>query len=143
MLILILYLRQNKDWGSFRTAVNPIMMQPRVTTQYIPELNQIADEFLSHVRLYKESNPQGEMPADFVQELNKWAFESIVYIALDTRLGCLGRKPTEKSRNAIEYTQQLMKLTTDLDLNPLGYIYKKFKTQTWKNYIKYQDFFTE
>ncbi|XP_065172813.1 cytochrome P450 12b1, mitochondrial-like, partial [Atheta coriaria] len=88
---------QNESWGTFRTAVNPIMMQPRTTHQYIPQINEIGDEFIELVTKLKSKDANNETPDNFADELNKWAFESITAIALDTRLGVLAEKPSAKA----------------------------------------------
>lgn len=84
--MLIIY-RQGEQWQAMRTKVNPVMMQPKTATRYIKTVDKIAGDFLNRVRLIKDD--KSEVPADFGNEVNKWALESIAYIALDQRLGLL------------------------------------------------------
>lgn len=70
-----------------RTKVNPVMMQPKTVTRYIGTVDTIADDLVARIRSIRDD--KGEVPADFSNEMSKWALESIAYIALDQRLGLL------------------------------------------------------
>lgn len=68
-------------------------MQPRVILQYIDSTNRVADEFVENITYFSSLNTMGEMPHDFVNEIYKWALESVGVIALDKHFGnfyCLG-----------------------------------------------------
>lgn len=73
--------------------MNPIMMQPKTVKLYLKPVEQISNEFVARIRSIRDAN--NEMPGDFQNELNKWALESISYIALNQRLGLVG--PTDKN----------------------------------------------
>lgn len=77
--------RNGEKWQQFRTLTNPIMMQPKVVTQYINIIDSIANDFMEMIQEYVDKNPQ--MPDNFLELYNKWALESIAAIGLDTRLG--------------------------------------------------------
>lgn len=64
------------------------MLQPKTAKKYIEPVEQISDEFIQRVRAIRDGND--ETPADFSNEMNKWALESIACIGLETRLGLLG-----------------------------------------------------
>lgn len=68
-------------------------MQPRVVKMYIEAMDKIASEFVQRVNAIRDT--KNEMPEDFKNEMNKWALESVAYIALNQRLGLLG--PTDKN----------------------------------------------
>lgn len=63
------------------------MMQPKTVKSYVPTVQTIADEFVKRIGSLRDEN--SEMPADFSNEANKWALESIAYIALDQRLNLM------------------------------------------------------
>lgn len=63
------------------------MMQPKTVKSYVPVVQTIADEFVERIRDIRDEN--SEVPADFVNEANKWALESISCIALDQRLNLM------------------------------------------------------
>lgn len=68
------------------------MMQPKTVKLYIQPVERISDEFIERIKAIRDEN--SEMPADFQNELNKWALESISYIAVNQRLGLVG--PTDE-----------------------------------------------
>lgn len=64
--------------------MNPVMMQPKAVKSYVPVVQTIADEFVERIRQIRDD--QFIVPADFGNETNKWALESISCIALNQRL---------------------------------------------------------
>lgn len=89
--------RQGEDWFKMRTVVNSILMQPRNAQIYLGSMNSVADQFLDLMRSYMRKNEMGEMPHDFVNDINKWSLESMGVIALDKHLGCLKTDLAENS----------------------------------------------
>lgn len=90
---LNLFGSQGATWQDTRTKVNPVLMKPRVVKMYIEAMDKIASEFIQRVNVIRDT--KNEMPEDFKNEMNKWALESVAYIALNQRLGLLG--PTDKN----------------------------------------------
>lgn len=84
-----IFFSQGKSWQTTRTKVNPIMMQPKTVKLYIGAVDSITSEFIERIYAIRDAKTK-EMPADFQNELNKWALESISYIALNQRLDLLG-----------------------------------------------------
>lgn len=78
---------QGETWLKMRSAVNPVMMQPKIVKSYIEPVDMVARDFIKKIRLMRDA--KDEMPDDFGNELNLWALESIGVIALDQRLGVL------------------------------------------------------
>lgn len=67
--------------------VNPVMMHPKTVKRYIATVDKINEDLITRIRSIQDD--KGEVPSDFGNEMNKWALESIAYIALDQRLGLL------------------------------------------------------
>lgn len=132
---------QGPEWQQFRSKVNPPMMQPRSAKLYVGPIDAVAQDFINRIRILRDEKQ--EMPDDFNNELYKWALESIVYIALDTRLGCLNDnlQPDSEPQKMIEAVQItfdcLYKL--DLKLSPWKYI----STPAWRRFVKASDYFLE
>lgn len=68
--------------------VNPVMMHAKTVKRYIATVDKINEDLITRIRSIKDD--KDEVPGDFGNEMNKWALESIAYIALDQRLGLLG-----------------------------------------------------
>ncbi|KAJ9596905.1 hypothetical protein L9F63_012070 [Diploptera punctata] len=130
-----------EEWHNFRTKVNQIMMQPRTTELYVGTIDAVVSDFIHRIKVLR--GDKEEMPADFKNEIQKWALESIVYIALDTRLGCLksdldSNSEPQKLINAVHVQfDSLSKMETGLP------IWKLFSIPTWRAYVKSADYFVQ
>ena len=65
------------------------MLRPKSTLRYTPDLEEIAEEFIEKKIVMKRNNETKEVNADFLDDLYKWALESVTCLALNARLGCL------------------------------------------------------
>ena len=74
------------------------MLRPKSTLRYTPELEAIAQEFIDK-KIKAAKDPQtDQVGPEFLDELYKWALESVACLALNTRLGCLEPKIGEGSQ---------------------------------------------
>ncbi|XP_059480106.1 probable cytochrome P450 301a1, mitochondrial [Neocloeon triangulifer] len=132
---------QGEPWQKSRTLVNPVMMQPKTAKQYSHGINQVAEEFIAKVPGWRDA--KNEMPVEFKNELHKWALESIVLIALDTRLGCLdpNMKPDSVPQKMITAIHQLF---TDMHILEMkSMVWHFIPTPTFKRFIKNSDLLLE
>ncbi|EFA02807.1 cytochrome P450 301B1 [Tribolium castaneum] len=118
-------------WQNFRTKVNQIMLQPRVTRMYVKSIETTSQELVDRIEVIK--NKKSEVPDDFLNELHKWSLESIAKIALDVRLGCL-------DPNAHPDTQTLINAINTFFMNvPILELkipfWKIWNTPTFKEYL--------
>lgn len=120
-------------WQDTRTKVNPVMMQPKTVKSYVPVVQTIADEFVERIRRIRDEN--SEVPADFANEANRWALESICSIALNQRLGLLNSNPDPDSdgQRLISAVHDFFTLTFELEMMPS--IWKYYKTPAYKKLI--------
>jgi cytochrome P450 family 12 len=79
--------RHDEDWYKLRTLVNPVLLKPKTMKLYIPQVDEIAQDFIKMVMKKRDSN--NEVPANFSEILNLWSLESIACISLNQRLGLL------------------------------------------------------
>lgn len=93
--------------------VNPVMMQPKTVGRYAGMVDTIAEDFIARIRSIRDD--KREVPGDFGNEMNKWALESVAYIAMDQRLGLLtdtdpesaGQKLIQVSQRRREYFKSI------------------------------------
>ncbi|KAG8226449.1 hypothetical protein J437_LFUL003441 [Ladona fulva] len=130
-----------EEWKKFRTKVNPPMMQPTIANKYLRPILEVSNDFIERLKLIRDS--KGEMPEDFINELNKWALESIATIALDKRLGCLepNLPPDSETQRMIDSAQSLITCLDVLELRPP--LWKMISTPNWKKLVNALDYFTE
>ncbi|XP_069672594.1 probable cytochrome P450 301a1, mitochondrial [Periplaneta americana] len=130
-----------EEWRTFRSKVNQPMMQPRVTKLYVAPINSVADDFLKRIKSLR--NEKQEMPENFMNELHKWSLESIVYIAMDKRLGCLEGElaPDSDPQKMIDAVRVIFdgiyKMEHKISL------WQLISTPTWREFVKAFDVFTE
>lgn len=91
---------QGETWYKMRSTVNPIMMLPNIVKAYIPDVDNVASDFVQKIKILKDD--KGEMPDDFDNELNQWAMESIGVIALEQRLGVMSFSRNAESEELIK-----------------------------------------
>uniref|UniRef100_A0A1S4JS48 Uncharacterized protein n=1 Tax=Culex quinquefasciatus TaxID=7176 RepID=A0A1S4JS48_CULQU len=126
---------QGENWQSFRTIVNPVMMQPKTIQLYVDKLDEIAREFM---KMYEEiRDEKNETPADFSQWLNRWALETVGVLALDTRLGVLGKDISADTKSIMTNIREFFELSYHLDILPS--IWRYYKTPTFKRLMTVLD----
>ncbi|XP_026463470.1 cytochrome P450 CYP12A2-like [Ctenocephalides felis] len=111
-------IENGEKWKKLRSMVNPVLMQPRVSKQYVKSVEGIVDEFITRTLRLRDKNL--ETPANFLNELNRWALESITCIALDTRLGCLrdDLAPDSEPQRMLKAVHEFFALTHALEFKP-------------------------
>lgn len=127
---------QGKDWGDFRSAVNQVMMQPRSVREYVEPIDAVARDFVDRMRGVR--GPDGQMPADFSNEMGKWAMESITYVALDTRLGALKSTDNTEALAMIQALKDAFNYINQLDFQPS--LWRYVTTPALRGLIKSLDY---
>ncbi|XP_037910565.1 probable cytochrome P450 12a4, mitochondrial [Hermetia illucens] len=136
-----LAIEQGKEWAEFRTAVNPVMMQPKIVKLYVPQINKFVDEFIQRMRKIRDSKTY-ELPENFEEELNRWSLEAISIIALDTRLGIMGNlDKNSKEHEFIAAAKAFFYLLSTLDFKPS--LWKIFPTTDFKEMMRVLDVITD
>lgn len=93
---------------------------------------------MDHIELQRS---RGEPIPDFMEELYRWALECIGKVALDTRLGCLGRNLSEDSeaQRMIESVKTFFANVAEVELRMP--VWRVYSTPAWKKYIGAFDMF--
>lgn len=64
--------RNGEEWYKLRSAVQQMMMRPRAVTVYLPFVNEVADDFITHLGAIMDKN--GHVP-NLRNEISKWNVE--------------------------------------------------------------------
>ncbi|XP_071452597.1 probable cytochrome P450 49a1 [Hetaerina americana] len=123
-----------ESWHKFRTRVQQPLLQPRVARKFITPIDLTATEFLRKVRELRDENL--EVPPDFLDEVHKWALESITRVVLGVRLGCLDSEHDE-ARQMINAVLTFFRNVGHLELRVP--VWRVFNTPTLKKYIRALD----
>lgn len=123
-----------------RSAVNPVLMQPKTVKSYIPTIDAIVCEFLHHLPSIQDE--KGEMPANFREYLNRWSLESIVMIALEKRLGLMDFKnSSEIGEKITKAVRKIFVLGLDFEMKPT--LWRVYETKEFKELMQAYDDVTE
>ncbi|XP_073816990.1 cytochrome P450 CYP12A2 [Musca autumnalis] len=132
---------QGEAWGSFRSVVNPVLMQPKNVHLYFNKMSQVNKEFMERIRQIRD--PQTlEVPDNFEEEINRWTLESVSVVALDKQLGLINKNrddPTPK--RLFKALTEFFEASAALEFQPS--IWKYIKTPTFKKAIRSLDEITE
>ncbi|XP_073839138.1 probable cytochrome P450 12c1, mitochondrial [Musca autumnalis] len=125
------------QWGKFRHAVNPVLMQPRNVVLYIDPTQRVNNDFIERIREIR--NPSSlEVPGDFLGEIKRLAFESVAVIALDRDLGLVRNKAAvPEATELFQHLQYFSRSFYDLGIKPT--IYRYIKTPTYRRFEKSMD----
>ncbi|CAH0560856.1 unnamed protein product [Brassicogethes aeneus] len=130
-----------EPWRLFRTRVQKPVLQIQTVKKYIEPIETVTNDFIYRMLEMKDEN--NEMPADFDNEIHKWALECIGRVSLDTRLGCLEKNlPADSEpQKIIDAAKYALRNVAILELKFPFWRY--FPTTIWKNYVKNMDYFIE
>ncbi|XP_055847818.1 cytochrome P450 CYP12A2-like [Episyrphus balteatus] len=113
-----LIMTSGESWGKFRTAVNPILMQPKNVKQYLNKMIPVNKDFIQRIREIRDPKTN-EMPGNFVDEINRLTFESVAVIALDQELGLIRRNRDSPEAEALfRSLRDFFDLAYELDIKP-------------------------
>lgn len=133
--------QNGEKWQKFRSIVNQVVMQPRNVKIYVEPIDNVAIQFVERLKSLRDSNQQ--LPDDLVTEIQKWACESITYVALDTRLGMLDEDfgPDSEAGRILGHVQKAFGSMSKLEfgMSPWKYV----STPTWRTFRDSMNAFTE
>ncbi|XP_074648866.1 cytochrome P450 10-like [Tubulanus polymorphus] len=86
-----------EEWRSYRMAVQKLLMHPKAASIYLPNENNVADDF---VRLLGNSRNENNNVDDIHEKLLKYATEYNGVICFNKRIGCLADQiPADSDAN--------------------------------------------
>ncbi|XP_045459745.1 cytochrome P450 CYP12A2-like [Melitaea cinxia] len=105
-------------WKTFRSTVNPIMLQPKTIKLYKNSLDEVSEDMIKRMKLIR--NDKNMLETKFDEEMNLWALESIGVVALGGRINCLDRNLPENSpeKKLIHTIHQIFHIVDELDFKP-------------------------
>ncbi|KAJ0179197.1 hypothetical protein K1T71_004909 [Dendrolimus kikuchii] len=125
-------------WKNFRSAVNPVMLQPKTIKLYTTAIDEVAQDMITRMKTLRNEN--GMLNAKFDDEMNLWALESIAIVALGCRLNCLDPNLPKDSpaMKLIQCVHDIFIAADKLDFKPS--VWRFISTPTFKKAMKlYED----
>nr|O44220.1 RecName: Full=Cytochrome P450 12b1, mitochondrial; AltName: Full=CYPXIIB1; Flags: Precursor [Drosophila acanthoptera]AAB88725.1 cytochrome P450 [Drosophila acanthoptera] len=131
---------QGKDWAHIRNKVNPVQMRVQNVRQNLPQIDQISREFVDKLDTLRD--PVTHILNDnFHEQLKMWAFESISFVALNTRMGLLSDRPDPNAARLAEHMTDFFNYSFKYDVQPS--IWPYYKTPGFKKFLQTYDKITE
>ncbi|XP_075148688.1 cytochrome P450 CYP12A2-like [Haematobia irritans] len=132
---------QGEKWGTFRSTVNPVLMQPKNVRLYFQKMSQVNKEFMDRIRQIRDPT-SFEVPDTFEEEINRWTLESVSVVALDKQLGLLTTNRDDPiARKMFKSLTDFFTYSLDIELKPS--VWKIYKTPTFKKLLKCLDDITD
>uniref|UniRef100_A0A336MMT9 CSON003993 protein n=1 Tax=Culicoides sonorensis TaxID=179676 RepID=A0A336MMT9_CULSO len=128
-----------EPWQKFRMTVNPVMMQPKVVSLYVPRIDKVTRDFIDVTK--RSRDDFNETPSDYGNYVQRWALESIGEIALDTRFGVLEKREGNKGDILAKLVEDFFYYSYKLDTQP--HIWRYVKTPGFYRMMKLLDNMTD
>ncbi|XP_026314074.1 cytochrome P450 CYP12A2-like [Hyposmocoma kahamanoa] len=121
-------------WKKFRSAINPVLLQPKTIKLYVAALEEIAADMIKRMKDIRDENNM--LKGEFDQEMNLWALESIGVVALGRRLNCFDPNLAENSneKKLIKCIHDIF--TTSFKLDFQSSLWKYISTRTYRRAMK-------
>ncbi|XP_013161641.1 PREDICTED: cytochrome P450 CYP12A2-like [Papilio xuthus] len=128
----------DENWKTLRSAVSPILLQPKTVKLYSNILDDVANDMIKRMRSIRDENNM--LKSDLATEMNLWALESIGLVALGHRLNCFDPNLPADSpvRQLIQIVHDFFAVSDKLDFKPS--FWRIFPTRSYKKAMKlYED----
>ncbi|OWF43587.1 probable cytochrome P450 CYP44 [Mizuhopecten yessoensis] len=125
------------EWYRLRSAVQQMMMRPKEVTVYLPNVQQVAEEFVNNIS--NSLRAKDGQVHNFRKELAKWNLESSGSTSFETRLGCLESGTGSWTEKMITANNDIFALSTKITFSVP--FHTLFTTPIWKKLVAAEDFF--
>ena len=99
-------MEEGEKWHAIRSKVQQDLMRPKSAHFYLSEILKVSQEFVQYIR--HRRCPQTKIIQDCLPEIYLYSFESISYIALDARLGCLKTEMDPEIKQVFQCLQDFL-----------------------------------
>ncbi|XP_053964586.1 probable cytochrome P450 12b2, mitochondrial [Anastrepha ludens] len=131
---------QGERWFRIRQKINPIMMKMQSMREELPEIDCIAKELVDKIDVMRDPKT-GMLTTDLVKELRMWSFESVCYVALNSRLHLVSGKADADALRMSDTMAEFLQSTYEHDIAPSIWIY--YQTPSFKRLMRMHDDLTE
>ena len=122
-------MEEDEKWHDIRSKVQQDLMRPKSAHYYMHEIDNISEEFMMFIR--KTRSTDEKIMKNSLPELYRFTLESICYIALDTRLGCMNVPLDPEISKMFEASKAF--------LSKLCLINKELHLSSWRIFLPYKN----
>ncbi|ESO90813.1 hypothetical protein LOTGIDRAFT_163698 [Lottia gigantea] len=126
----------DEQWYRLRSAVQKHMMRPGEVSNYLPQVNEVANEFVDKTMRKGYSD-------DFILDASIWSLESSGYISFGKRLGYMegGSEKEAEGVKVVKKNDEAFTLATDLKFS-LPF-YQQLQTPKYKAWHEAENYTTK
>ncbi|GMT35365.1 hypothetical protein PFISCL1PPCAC_26662, partial [Pristionchus fissidentatus] len=122
------------EWYRLRAAVQQAMMRPDSVHEYLPSVNEVANQLVDHISSRCDAN--GEV--DFMTIAGRWSLESAGLIVFEKRLAALSDNVQWADR-MVNLNKKIFRLSAKMKFGVP--VYEYFTTPNWWRMVKMEDKF--
>ncbi|KAI8746495.1 1,25-dihydroxyvitamin D(3) 24-hydroxylase, mitochondrial-like isoform X2 [Biomphalaria glabrata] len=123
-------------WRRSRSAL-ATKLRPKAVSDYVEGMNQVCVDLVDRIGYLKDEKGGTHLVPRLLNELNKFTMETILYIMLNKRIGCLDREVSEKVNNFIQSIATMF--LTGHQLMVYANLHKLLRTRPWKEHVQSWD----
>ncbi|KAK7102798.1 probable cytochrome P450 CYP44 [Littorina saxatilis] len=124
----------DEEWSRLRGAVRQLMMKPKNVEPFLPAVDRVTLDFVSHLRRLRDHSNQ--VP-NFATQLGRWSLESSGMSCFDTRLGYLSEEGEKDAVEILEANSTAFDINTRLNVS-LPF-HKYISTPKWRRLCAAED----
>ncbi|XP_006866552.1 PREDICTED: cholesterol side-chain cleavage enzyme, mitochondrial-like [Chrysochloris asiatica] len=125
--------KKSEDWKRERITLNQELMALEATKNFIPLLDAVSQDFVS--LLHRRINQQGlgKYSGPIIDDLFRFAFESITNVIFGERLGMLQEIVDPEAQRFINAVYKMFQTSTPM-LNFPPDLFRLLRTKTWRDH---------
>ncbi|GMR60196.1 hypothetical protein PMAYCL1PPCAC_30391, partial [Pristionchus mayeri] len=123
-----------EEWYRLRSAIQQAMMRPDSVHEYLPSVNEVANQLVEHISNRRDAN--GE--ADFARIAGRWSLESAGLIVFEKRMGALSNN-VEWADRMVGLNKKIFQLSAKMKFGIP--VYEYLMTPNWWRMVKMEDKF--
>ncbi|XP_064091513.1 probable cytochrome P450 49a1 [Macrobrachium nipponense] len=127
-----------KEWWRVRSKVQVPLMKPKNLCLYIEEMERISLDLIHKVSRHRDG--KGEVTLDFLEELQKWALESVCFVSINQRIGCFDGVVNKDSKEIRDAAFELLDAIFTCETR--SKLWKIYRTEPFSKLEKSLEFLT-
>ncbi|KAG1667440.1 APOBEC1 complementation factor [Nymphon striatum] len=131
-----------EEWYDMRSKSQQPMLRPKLIQTYLPQINLIVNDFIARI---KEKRDDKLEVNNLTNDLFKWALESVAFVMLNKRMGCLAPKLASDSepQTLINCVNDFFELSAKVELGLPIWRYFPSLSPSYKKLEKVHILFSE
>ncbi|CAG5128994.1 unnamed protein product [Candidula unifasciata] len=127
---------QNEYWKKSRSTL-AVRLRPKAVCDYVPGMNQVCEDFVERIAYLKDDTGGTHLVPHLLNELNKFFMETIVFVMLNKRLGCLDKNVSGQVNGFIQAIATMF--LTGHQLMVFARFHQMLRTRPWRDHVKSWD----